>query len=67
MKHERLNRHSQIYVSACGQQFTSAWLGREHELSCMSCRRQIDPEPDGPCIKWDDDPSRSASNDEFTE
>ena len=39
MKHELLNSHSQIYVTACGRDFTTRRAGLAHESYCPACNR----------------------------
>ena len=44
MKNERLSSERDIYVAACGWQFTTHDLGRRHERECYACsQRDIIP------------------------
>ena len=37
---ELLDSHQQVYVAACGEQFSSAQLGKQHERTCPECIRE---------------------------
>jgi hypothetical protein len=51
-----LRSYQDVYVAACGAQFTEFRLGIQHERECLACKATIG--------EWEQDASRSGGSDE---